>query len=117
MKKQLNAKNHGIVDYVFSGIQLLAPIALGLPKQATQTYLGLGSGFLGVNACSDTPVGLAKKIDFRNHQKADIGFLAGLALLTATPMIRNNKKTLAFHLGFLAMAAANYLLTDYSSRR
>ena len=48
---------HGLIDYVFSSIQLAAPAYLGLNPTVTKTYQALGSGFLAVNALTDTPVG------------------------------------------------------------
>jgi hypothetical protein len=39
-----------------------------------------------------------------------------MGLLTLTSFIRKDKKALGFHLGFLTLALANYLLTDYDGR-
>jgi len=106
---------HGTIDYAFSGIQLLAPLALGLGPQMAKTYGALGLGFLGVNAFTDTPAGIRHSISFRNHQRLDLSFLAGLSLLSMVRFIRGNKKALRFHLAFLGLAVAHYVLTDYKS--
>lgn len=116
MEKPINAKAHGIIDYAFSGIQLLGPILLGLNKPAKNTYLGLGAGFLGVNSLTDTPVGLKRVLSLKDHQKVDAGFLAALSLLTLTKMLRKDKKTLIFHTVFLATAIAHFALTNYKDR-
>lgn len=115
MKKPVTPTAHGVIDYVFSGVQLAAPTLLGLNSTAARTYGALGAGFTLVNALTDTPAGIKKKIPFTGHQKADIGFLAGMSLLTLTSFIRKDKKALGFHLAFLALAAANYILTDYKA--
>lgn len=116
-KKPINAKEHGIIDYAFSASQLILPQQLGLNKKAVKTYQTLGLGFLAVNCLTDTPVGIKPLLTFREHKLADAGFLTGLTLLTFYRPIRKKKKTLTFHLGFLAIAAAHYMLTDYKSRQ
>lgn len=115
MNKPLSPTAHSVIDYVFSGVQLAGPSLLGLNKSASRTYQALGAGFTIVNALTDTPAGIKHLIPFRGHQKADLGFLAGTTLLSMASFIRKDKKALYFHLGFLALALTNYLLTDYES--
>ena len=116
MNKPLSPTAHSIVDYVFSGIQIAGPSLLHINPKAARTYQALGAGFTLVNALTDTPAGIKHLIPFKGHQKADLGFLVGMSLLSLTSFIRKDKKALGFHLGFLALATANYLLTDYDSR-
>ena len=40
-------------------------------------------------------------------------FFATLSALTLANMIKDDKKSLAFHLGFLGIAIMHYALTDY----
>lgn len=107
---------HGIIDYKFSGILLLVPPLLHLNAKAIKTYAALGSGFLIVNALTNTPVGIKRVLSFKEHQQADTVFLAGFAVLTACRFIRKNKRSLYFHLGFLAVAITHYILTDYNAK-
>ncbi|QJD94860.1 hypothetical protein HH214_02680 [Mucilaginibacter robiniae] len=60
MDKPVNPKLHGIIDYVFSGIQLIAPPLLGLNTDTQQNYQALGTGFLLASTLTNTPVGLKK---------------------------------------------------------
>jgi hypothetical protein len=115
--KPVQPKTHGIIDYVFSGVQMAAPTALHLNSKTTKTYQALGAGFLAINALTDTAVGLNRLLSFKQHQKLDLGFLTGLSLLGFSKFIRKDKKALAFHLGFLTLAVAHYVLTDYKSRK
>ena len=117
MNKPVNAKTHGIIDYAFSGIQLLGPSLLSLNKSANRTYKGLGAGFLLVNALTKTPVGIKGKLSMKDHRKADTSFLLVLSALSFASMIRKDKTALFFHLGFLSTAIAHYVLTDYNSRK
>lgn len=113
MKKPVSPNAHGIIDYVLSGAQLAAPMLLNLNPSTKKTYAALSTGFTVVNALTDTKVGLKRMIPFTGHQKADIGFLAGLGLLSFVGFIRNDKKSRLFHLAVLGLALTNYLLTDY----
>ncbi len=114
MKKPVTPLQHGIIDYVFSAVLLAAPSLLKLNKNATKTYASLGASFLAGNVLTDTPVGLKPILSFKDHQKTDAAFLAGLAALTFTRMVRKEKKALLFHLGFFAIAVTHYIFTDYN---
>lgn len=114
--KPVTPTMHGIIDYVFSGVLLYGPYAVGLNDAATKTYNAFGASFLVGNAFTDTPVGIKPVLSFKHHQKTDLAFLAGLSLLTAASFIRKNKKALPFHLGFLATAITHYILTEYNAR-
>ncbi|HUC80702.1 MAG TPA: hypothetical protein VMR70_07275 [Flavisolibacter sp.] len=113
MKKPVSPKAHGIIDYVFSGVQMAAPLLLNLNPATKKTYAALSTGFTIVNALTDTKVGMKRMIPFTGHQKADIGFLAGLGALSFVSFIRNDKSARLFHLAILGLAITNYLLTDY----
>lgn len=107
---------HGIIDYIFSGILLAAPPAIGLNDAAIKTYGAIGASFLVGNAFTDTPVGVQPVLTFKHHQISDALFLTGLSVLSFTKFISKNKKSRAFHFGFLALAVAHYALTDYNAR-
>ncbi|MDB5021008.1 MAG: hypothetical protein JWQ28_2135 [Pedobacter sp.] len=117
MKKPITPTIHGILDYALAGVQMLAPGMLGLNKKVVKSYLDLGSGILGVNALSNTPVGLKRVISMRDHQKSDAAFLTTLTLLTFTKFIEKDQKALGFHFVVLGLSFANYFLTDYSDQQ
>lgn len=116
MKKPINSTVHGIIDYAFSGIQLFLPAILDLHPKAVKTYRLMGVGFLVLNCLTDTSVGLKPMVSLKDHQKADAGFVSALWALTVSKMIRQNKRTLAFHLIFSSIATVNYFLTDYNEK-
>jgi hypothetical protein len=113
MKKPITPTMHCILDYALSGVQMLAPAMFGFNKKVVRTYLDLGSGFLGVNALTNTPVGIRRVISMKDHQKSDAAFLTTLTLLTFTKVIEKDKRALAFHFAMLGLSLANYLLTNY----
>lgn len=104
-----------MIDYVFSGIQLAAPLLIRMNPKAANTFRAMGSGFLLLNALTDTPYGVKRMVSFKNHQRADSLFLAGLSLLPFLKFIGKNKKVLFFTLGFLGTAIMHYVLTDYNA--
>jgi hypothetical protein len=111
--KPITPLTHALIDYAFSAVQILGPTVLGLDQKTIKTYAEIGASFLAVNSITDTGAAIQPVIDMETHKKIDSGFLVAQALMTFTPMVRKNKKTLIFHLGFLALTAANYFLTDY----
>ena len=115
MKKPIDIKTHAINDYVFGAVQLAGPSLLGINKKAASAYQLLGTAFTAVNVLTDTPVGTSV-ISVKTHQKADLSFLGLLSALTFSKMIKNDKKALGFHLGFLALTLMNYVMTDYDAR-
>jgi hypothetical protein len=114
--KPVSAKAHGIIDYVFSGIQLFVPQLLGLNTSLAKTYSAAGAGFFVVNAITDTPASLKPGLSFKQHQNADTAFLIGYAALTLMPFVRKQKSALIFHLGLLLLGAVHYALTDYDAK-
>ncbi len=115
MKKPVSPALHSIIDYAFSGLQILLPRLLRLPANSRTLYTALGLTFLGVNAVTDTPAAVKPVITFKQHQKTDAVFLTAFSLLPFAGVVRENKKTLLFHIGFFALAVSHYLLTDYEA--
>lgn len=107
---------HGIIDYALAGVQMVLPSYLGFSKKNVKTYLDLGSGFLAVNALTNTPVGIRRVITMRDHEKADAAFLVTFTLLTFTKNLSKDKKAFSFHLAMLGLSVAHYLLTDYEDK-
>ena len=68
MKKPIDSKTHGIIDYVFGGLQLIGPSLAGVNQNAKVTYQLLSAAFTGVNVLTDTPVGLKKLISLKREQ-------------------------------------------------
>ena len=116
MQKLVAAPTHGIIDYAFSGLQLLAPPVLKLNPLASKTYRVLGLAVLALNALTKTPVGIKKVLSFKTHQRADQVLLAGQLALSFLPFMRT-KKASWLHFSLLALALGHYLMTDYNSGR
>jgi hypothetical protein len=113
--KPFTAAIHCSIDYAFVAIQLFVPSLLGVNRTAVRRSRILGSSVLALNSLTKSPVALKSEIPFKTHGRIDCWTLGGLALLTLAKDIRKDKKALAFHLGFLAMATANVFLTDWNS--
>jgi len=116
MKKPITPLTHGLIDYGFIASLFAVPKLLGLKKSTADLYKVLGTNLGIYNALTDHGAAIKGVIPFKTHYKIDYGNLAGLALLTLYKGIRKDKKALAFHAAFVALAAANVLLTDWEAR-
>jgi|SRR5690606_4965529 len=115
--KPIKPVHHGIIDYGYAAVQLAAPTVLGLNKKTVKLHQLLGLKVLGLNALTDSPTGLKPIVSFEAHQKADLALIGSMAAMTGLKHIRNKRRSLIFHLTMVGLAAAHYLLTDYSSGR
>lgn len=113
--KPITPKMHGLIDYGFAAIQLIAPELLGLNKKAKKMYAVLGANLLAYNAVTDHPVGLKPEISYETHHKIDLANVAMMAAATMYPGIQKDKRALTFHIGFVAVAALNVLLTNWEA--
>jgi uncharacterized membrane protein len=114
-KKPITPKMHGFIDYGFATMQLATPELLGFNKKAKRVYRLLSAQVFGYSALTDYPLGIKPVLSYETHHKIDI---ANVALMAAAAMYRGinkDKRTLAFHLGFVALAAVNVLLTDWKA--
>jgi hypothetical protein len=116
MKKPIDSTTHGIIDYALAGAQLFLPALLHLHPKAVKTYQVVGLGMLGLNALTNTSVGLKPVVALKDHQKADTGLSIALGAMTASKMVHKNRRALAFHLIFSSIVAINYFLTDYNEK-
>ena len=115
MNKPITPKMHGMIDYAMGSALAVLPKVIGLNPAAVNTYMGVAGNILAVNAMTDTPAGVSRVMSVDAHRKADMATLGGLAMLTFAKPFRHDKKALGFHLGFLTLALAEFLLTDFNS--
>ena len=113
--KPITPAVHCAMDYALSAVLMSVPAMIGLNSNAKNVYRMVGGKMLTLNSLTDAPGSVKKMIPMRTHKKADAMLLAATAAMTFLPSIRKDKKALSFHLGFLAMAAAHYMLTDYQT--
>lgn len=104
---------HGIDDYVFAAIHLIAPPLLKLDKATVKTHRMAGVNLLANNALTDLPTGVAHVIPLHIHRVIDIAGVTNLVVMTMKKDIRKNKKALLFHLGVTALAALHIVATNW----
>lgn len=115
--RPIKAKQHGMIDYAFGALLMTAPLVLGINRHAKKSYREMAVSFLGLNAVTDTPVGLVPIISLQDHKKFDTSFLSAMSMMTFSKPVRKDKKALRLHLGFLSLAFLNYIMTDYNASR
>jgi hypothetical protein len=116
MTKLLDRKAHALSDYGFTLGQWVLPEIIGMNKQAVNLYRMLGSNLLAYNMLTDQPLAFKKVIPYRTHYLIDVGNVGLLALLTFHQSIRRDKRALGFHLGLVALAALNILMTNWKAK-
>ncbi len=113
MKKPFGPEAHCLIDYGFVALQTLLPAVLGLSPKTTRRSQMMGLGVLAYSVLTRSPVAVKPLIPFRVHKWIDVSTLTLLALTTAAPDVRTDRKAIAFNLGLLALGATAVGLTNW----
>lgn len=114
-RKPIGPTAHGAIDYAFATMNMLAPTLFGLTGAARACCYGFAVSQGVLNALTDHPIGLAKVVPLRVHGELETPFVPAILLLPwATGALRQKNARLYFF-SFFAIAATNYLLTDYNA--
>jgi hypothetical protein len=117
MKKPIGPKAHGILDYGFTAVLLLAPLLLKFKRPAKRFAYGEAAKTLLFNGLSKTGVGIQPVIPFNPAHKAlDIITLAGFLVLPRITGASRQPAAKRFFQGILAAGIIHVLLTDYKGR-
>jgi hypothetical protein len=114
-KRPITPKMHGLIDYGFAAAQLVAPEVLGFNKKAKTLYRLFSAHLFTYSALTDYPMGIKPVLSYKAHHKIDIGNVAVLAAVTLYDGIKKDKRALPFHIGMVALAMVNVLLTDWKA--
>lgn len=115
--KILNAKTHGIIDYLVVIFLLAATSLFGLPATtALFTYI-LGGIHLALTVFTRTDLGLIKVIPFPVHGWIEL--VVSVALVAVAFYLGDMEGALAqnFYLAFAGAVFLVWLLTDYRKAR
>lgn len=114
MRRPITPKLHGAIDYVFLTTMLTVPTALGLPPRARGLFAAFGAIQGSLNAVTDQPLALARRVPFRTHgliEKSSGPLYVGLP--AATGILRDSR-TRAFFAVMGAVLVTVYNLTDWN---
>jgi hypothetical protein len=79
----MSPKVHGVFDYLFAALLLLAPAIFGFAgTPATLSYI-LGIGMAGMSLVTAYPLSIAKVVPFSAHGIAELGVGALMVILAA----------------------------------
>ena len=106
---------HGAIDYGFAALNLLAPTLFGLTGSARAICYGLAAAQGPLNALTDQPLALKKVVPFRMHGELETPFVPAILLLPLLTGAMKQPRARLYFGSFFAIAAANYLLTDYNA--
>jgi hypothetical protein len=114
-RKPIGPTAHGVIDYAFATLNSLAPTLFGLTGPAKAICYGFAATQGTLNALTDHPLGVKKVVPLRIHGKLETPYVPAILLLPwATGAFRQRNARLYFG-AFFALAATNYLLSDYNA--
>lgn len=113
--KLLNAKAHGIVDYLVVVFLFASPTLLGLSNLIANLTYGLGTVHLLLTALTNFPLGIVGVIPIRIHGLIEL--LVSI-LLISTPFFLNDMEGFSpldeyFFAGFGVAVLITWLISDY----
>lgn len=111
--KVINAKTHGIIDYLVVLFLWASPTLFGLPETAALFSYILGGIHLGLTILTDFQFGLVKVIPLKIHGLIEL--IVSIALVGIAFYFGSVEGELArnFYLGFGIAVFLTWLLTDY----
>lgn len=115
MKKPLNARAHGMIDYTTVATVAAAPRALGFPRSAEGLAYGLAAGYLGLSLMTDYPLAAKRLLPFKGHGAAEVAIGAALPFLPWLLGFSDNRRARNFFLGLTAVTAVSAALTDWDA--
>jgi hypothetical protein len=114
-KKPIGPAAHGAVDYLFAALNTLAPRLFGLTGPARAICYGFAASQGVLNALTDHPLGVRKLVPLRIHGELETPYVPAILLLPWATGALEQRNARYYFAGFFAVAAANYLLSDYNA--
>jgi hypothetical protein len=115
-RKPIGPTAHGAIDYAFATLNSLAPSLFGLTGPARAICYGFAASQGLLNALTDHPLGIRKAVPLRVHGELETPYVPAILLLPWATGAFKQRNARIYFASFFAMAAANYLLTDYNAQ-
>jgi hypothetical protein len=116
MPKPISPRMHGMIDYGTSAAVAAAPAALDVPPAARNLFEGLATGYTGLSAATDYPLGIKKVVPFKAHGATELAI--GM-LLPAMPWLlgfSENRAARNICFGLTALTLLVSALTDWDQK-
>jgi hypothetical protein len=117
MRKPISPRIHGVIDYTTSAAVAIAPRALGFPKKARMLADSLASGYTGLSAMTDYPLGVKRVAPFKVHGATELAISAALPAMPYLLGFSENRAARNFFFGLTAMTLLVAALTDWNQRQ
>lgn len=110
----IKVKAHSLIDYGFTALNVVGPLALGLRGPARAIPLGFAATQGGLNALTDQPYAAKRVVPFKLHGKSE---LLAVPLLAAAVLGSGAfRQSPPFFGGLLAALGTVYTLTDWDAK-
>lgn len=113
MHTTIDARTHGILDYVTVAVFALAPIVLGMTGLAATISYALAAVHLGMTLATAFPMGVGALVPFPLHGKVELG--VGIALVVIGIFDVVPAPGWVFFLAMGTLILAIWALTDYAT--
>lgn len=113
--KPLTPTTHAALDYTLGATLLTAPHLLRLTRGARAFFGAFGAVAIGVNALTDSPLGVRRVIPWRTHRAIDLASDPVFAVLPVVTGIAKDPRARALWLAASATLAAAVVLTDWEA--
>jgi hypothetical protein len=117
MAKPISRDVHSLLDYAVATVNLTLPSMLGLPRRAKLLFGAFGLAQGGLNAVTEQPYALAKKVPFRVHGKIEAANAPTLIIAPLLFGLHEHRASALYWAGLSAALVSVYFLTDWESDR
>jgi hypothetical protein len=117
MRKPISPRLHGVIDYTTSATVALAPRLLHFPRPARQLCDSLATGYTGVSAMTDYPLGVKRVIPFKAHGAVEVAIGAALPAMPFLLGFSEHRAARNFFFALTAFTAVVAALTDWDAKQ
>lgn len=116
MRQPISPAMHGLIDYGFGLANATLPSMLGLSGAAKMIPAAWAVGQGTLNALTDQPYAIARKIPYRVHGQVEAVGVPSLVAVTVASGAMKEPKARRFFIALFIALATVYTLTDYSAK-
>lgn len=117
MPKPISPRVHGMIDYGTSAAVAAVPAALDVPPAARNLFEGLATGYTGLSALTDYPLGVKKAVPFKMHGAAELAIGMVLPAMPWLLGFSDNKAARNLCFGLTALTLVVSALTDWDQQQ
>jgi len=116
MSKPISPRQHGVIDWIFLGANLVVPTLLGTSGRARGLFAAFGAIQGGLNAVT-RPYGIAKTVPFAVHGRIEKNSLPLYLVAPLALGLGREPRARAYWIALGVALVTVYNLTDWSAKK